>query len=209
MPWRRWILKSLLRITETITGSISAPLSFSFLRTYLHRGGERWGNLLWWGNPCTCPYNFSYGHPTYHETAILLVGAFSNPVLWLWKWTARSKTAVFTLKSKNVACLCWWLILFFVKPCRLVRTRMSCQMVEWLQDRMQLQSLNSLCSSNAVWHRFWTENWPKQYTAKGRAQDRKNRSKFVGSGKEGLERTCHPFFIVISNIIFFQTRISG
>ena len=51
MPWRRWILKSLLRITETITGSISAPLSFSFLRTYLHRGGERWGNLLWWGNP--------------------------------------------------------------------------------------------------------------------------------------------------------------
>ena len=140
---------------------------------------------------------------------LLLVGAFSNPVLWLWKWTARSKTAVFTLKSKKVACLCCWLILLFVKPCRLVRTRMSCQMVEWLQDRMQLQSLNSLCSSNAVWHRFWTENWPKQYTAKGRAQDRKNRSKFVGSGKEGPERTSQTFLIAISNIIFFQTRIRG
>ena len=68
---------------------------------------------------------------------------------------------------------------------------------------MQLQSLNSLCSSNAVWHRFWTENWPKQYTAKGRAQDRKNRSKFVGSGKEGPERASQTFFIAISNILFF------
>ena len=115
---------------------------------------------------------------------------------------------VFTLRNKNVAYLCWWLILFFVKPCRLVTARMSCQMVEWLQDRMQLQSLNSLCSSNAVWHRFWTENWPKQYTAKGRAQDRKNRSKFVGSGKEGPERASQTFFIAISNILFFSKLAS-
>ena len=38
-PWHRWILKSLLRIPETIPGSISAPLSFSFLRDCLHGGG--------------------------------------------------------------------------------------------------------------------------------------------------------------------------
>ena len=38
---------------------------------------------------------------------------------------------------------------------------------------------------------------------RGRAQDRKNKSEFVGSGKEGPERASQTFFIAISNILFF------